>query len=117
MNFPPDAELIFKMVLIYGLLAGVSVWFDRRVGRLEDSQQLDGIKSLLVVIGVSYTLIFSTPLIGLQNTFLLAGSFFFALAPMVWGEVARNLKSRGRVIEDTKNFLKSLKSGGKEGEG
>lgn len=111
MNFPPDTEFILKMVIIYSVLIGISIWFNRKVGKLEEEGQLDGIKALLVVVGVTYTLIMSAPLIGLWNTFVIGGSFFFSLAPMVRGEVARYLKSRKKVMEDVVSLLKSLKPG------
>jgi hypothetical protein len=89
----------WTVLLIYATLFCISLWYNKKVAWLEDKGHLDGIKALLVVGGIAYTLFLSVPIVGFEDTLLLGGSFFFALAPMVWGEVSRFIKNREDAVK------------------
>lgn len=81
-----------ETALIYATLFIISIGYNWLVGRLERKNKLGGIKAILVFGGVTYTLTLSSILIGRDAALIVGGAFFFALAPMVAGEVARHLK-------------------------
>jgi hypothetical protein len=81
-----------ETAFIYTALFCISLVYNAIVGHLEKKNKLGGIKALLVYGGVTYTLTLSAFLVGRDAALLVGGAFFFALIPMVAGEVIRHLK-------------------------
>lgn len=81
-----------ETALIYATLFTMSLGYNALVGHLERKNKLGGRKAILVLGGCTYTLSLSAWLVGRDAALIIGGAFFFALIPMVSGEVIRHLK-------------------------
>ncbi|MCP4422025.1 MAG: hypothetical protein GY805_35875 [Chloroflexi bacterium] len=95
-----------KLILVYILLLLIGIIYNRLVDRLERDGLLSGLKAFLVVGGCTYTIVLSAPLIGLEHTAIIAGSFVFALLPVTVGEIKRHLATQKTEASFWENLTK-----------
>lgn len=93
-----------ETALIYAALFIISLGYNALVGRLERKNKLGGIKAILVFGGCTYTITGSALLVGRDAALIVGGAFFFALIPMVAGEVWRHLDE----IEEVARFWEGV---------
>lgn len=97
----------FSIILVYVVLFVASCFYNKLVSHLEKNGLLDGLKAILVVGGVIYTLVLVSPIVGSEASLIVAGGFVFSLAPMVWGDISRNLEARKGEINFWQQLMKT----------
>jgi len=70
--------------------------YNTLVAWLERKGYHDGYVSLMVVGGVTYTVLTATWLIGIEASLILGGAFVSSGAPMIIGSIARHITQRDR---------------------
>lgn len=89
-----DKNRLRPVIAAYVVLFVISVVYNHLVGWLERNGLLDGLKAILVVFGVAYTLLVISPIVGARATLVLIGGFFISLVPVTVGDISRHLEAR-----------------------
>jgi hypothetical protein len=108
-----------ETALVYAALFITSLGYNAIVAHLEQKNKLGGIKSILVLGGCTYTLTLLAFLVGRDVALVIGGGFFFALIPMVWGEVTRHLNEDDEMATFWEGIAKEFRQrlgGGQEHE-
>lgn len=114
---------IFWLALLccYVALLAFGFWFDRHVGKQEQRNRLDGSVALMVVIGVSVTLLMVTPVVvtflwqfgsapvnGLFVMLLVMGGFVCSGFRMFFGSMERYYQRREAQAQQERDRLRDL---------
>lgn len=84
-------------LLLFGILFNLLVsWLGNRK---------TGYTALLVVVGVSVTVIGTIPVIGLDNALFLGLAFVCSGLPMILGDIWRSIRDRERADQLAKQFI------------
>ncbi len=83
-----------KLILTLVVLHLISWGYNALIGWLESRGYHDGFVSLFVVVGVGYTVVAVTWVIGLEAALILAAAFVASGIPMVAGSIARHIRAR-----------------------
>jgi hypothetical protein len=83
-----------SIIAAYVALFALSIVYNWLVAWLEKNALLDGLKAILVVFGVAYTLLVVSPIIGSEHALIVAGAFLFSLLPVTFGDIKRHLEAR-----------------------
>jgi hypothetical protein len=107
-----ETELIVTLIGLHVLSWG----YDALIGWLERRGYHDGYVSFFVVIGVTYTILATTWLIGIDAVLTLLLAFVASGSPMVLGSIARHLTERKREEDQLRDHARRLngKGGGDE---
>ena len=84
----------FGMVFVILILLGIG--YNALVSWLERTHRLEGFVSLVVAIGVTWTLIGAALVVGVGHALTVALLFCASGGPMIWGSIARYVEQRHR---------------------
>ena len=88
------------------ILMALSIALNELVTWLDDRHE--GYTSLLVVVGVGYTVIAAAFVIGIGNALVIAMLFVASGIPMVGGEIFREIRKRGQSKREARLMAERL---------
>ena len=102
-------EMGWKIAAVLMILAGLGTAYNWAVAKLERSRYHRFVNTaLLVVVGVAFTVILSSLLIGLSNAMLIGACFMASGLPMFLGSYIRQIQSHAHEEERIKRITAEL---------
>lgn len=90
--------------VVLGTLFGFGIAYNYFVSRLNRRGWSEGYTAMLVVVGVSITVIGSIAMIGMTNALYMLAAFVASGLPMIAGDVLRHVRKREKQLESLRTI-------------